>query len=334
MFRYSKNSIGGATVKKTKAICVILCLTVLISLSGCGFIHGITSRTLELDLLTSKGEKANLDITNKVLNAFNEKDSNALKSLLCLRTQELTDIDKQICDTFDFFNGNVTSFNKEVEGSENDSKEDGEQTFLGRSWSVNEIYTDTGESYELYIRQAVIDKNDKSREGISEIDITNKDGTELIIGYSWPSYYSDAQDLSVKVIKALSEKDTASLKSVFCSKTQTAADFDNQIQSAFDFFKGKATFGKVGTSNGHDLYDGKHDFRTTVADKEVVNNHAPICTFITVHNENIETDASKIYKLEFYAYLLNNGDETYQGISQITITSNDGKKLVIGEKLD
>jgi hypothetical protein len=44
---------------------------------------------------------------------------------------------------------------------------------------------------------------------------------------------------------------------------------------------------------------------------------------ITVQNENIETDAGEIYKLEFYGYLLYTDDVTYQGISQITIISDN-----------
>ena len=63
-------------------------------------------------------------------------------------------------------------------------------------------------------------------------------------------------------------------------------------------------------------------------------NGKPTRTSITVINENIETDANKTYKIEFHANLLYIGDETRKGITQIIITDGEGKKIVIGERLD
>lgn len=301
----------------------------LMILQGCGLLQS------RLNLLESEVNSANnykLEITNNVLNCFSEGDETALKALLCAKTQGLTDNDEQIQKGFDLFKGKVISFNEDLLGSEDESIEYGKTTLLERSWGVEDIVTDLGDEYEINIHAYVIDEGDKKREGISEITITCSNGTEFQIGYQWPSYYSDGSEMSYKVITAFSEKDIAGLKSLLCTKTLDMVDINKQINTGFNFFEGKATMGKV---DGKDIvYDGNHDYNTTVSDDEVVINNEPTRTSINVFNDNIETDTGKIYTLEFYAYLLYTDDKSYESISQITITSDDGTKQVIGEKLD
>jgi hypothetical protein len=124
------------------------------------------------------------------------------------------------------------------------------------------------------------------------------------------------------------------LKETLCSITLENDDIDLQIQNAFDFFNGEAILGKAYWSNGEEYYDGDYDFHTTVKDDEIVENHEPIRTYLTVLNENIMTDADEIYTMKFYAYYLYTENEDYEWISQIEIISDDGEKIIIGEKLD
>lgn len=51
--------------------------------------------------------------------------------------------------------------------------------------------------------------------------------------------------MSYKVIKAFSESDMEGLKSMLYDKALEIADIDDQIQTGFSFFEGKATMGKV-----------------------------------------------------------------------------------------
>lgn len=319
-------------MKILKVICAILSCAMVMLLPGCSFFDRISTRVKMLGSEVTNMKRSNLEITKDVLNCFSENDAKALKALLCAKTQGLTDIDEQILAGFDLFKGRVTSFNEHILGYEGDSTENGKTTLLERSWNVENIVTDVGGVYEIFINAYIIYENDKNREGISQITITSIDGTELKIGYKWPSYYNEGRDMSYKVIKAFSENDMDGLKSMFCAKTSEIVDIDAQIQAGLSFFEGKATMGKVEGKNT--VYDGNHDYRTSVSDDEIVKNDKPTRTSITVLNENIETDASKIYKIEFYAYLLYIGDETCKGISQIIIISDDGRKQVIGERLE
>ncbi len=314
-----------------KVICAILSCAMVMLSSGCSFFD-IPTRGKMLDSEVTNMKKSNLEITKDVLNCFSGKDAKALKTLLCEKTQGLTDIHEQILAGFDLFKGKVTSFNEYVSGYEGDSTENGRKTLLERSWNVEDIVTDVGGVYKISINAYITNEDDKKKEGISQITITCSDGKKLEIGYKWPSYYSEGRDMSCKVIKAFSENDMDGLKSMLCAKTLGKVDIDAQIRAGLSFFEGKATKGKV--EGEYTVYDGNHDYHTSVSDDEIVKNNKPTRTSITVLNENIETDASKIYKIEFYAYLLCIDDETCKGISQIIITGDDGRKHVIGERLD
>ncbi len=130
-----------------------------------------------------------------------------------------------------------------------------------------------------------------------------------------------------KEYKAISEENLDGLKELFCAKSLENNDIEDQMQSGFKFFKGKATFGEVKPG----FFDGNHDFCAEVKDEETIENYKPVRTYISVFCKNIETDTNKIYTLEMYAYLLNT-DQEYEGISQIII--RDGTyECVIGEKL-
>ena len=124
------------------------------------------------------------------------------------------------------------------------------------------------------------------------------------------------------------------LKSVFCKKTLDSINIDQQIQDAFNFFKGTYTQGKVKGLFGTEYVDGNHDYHTTVSDNETVQNHEPTSTSIFVVNKNIQTDIGKTYQVEFYAYLLNNNEKAFEGVSQIKIINDKGDKFIIGKKVD
>lgn len=307
-------------------VLIVSCVMVMALLSACG--------SGRLDILYSdmaNMEKSNLEITNDVLGCFSENDAEGLKVLLCAKTQGLTDIDEQILTAFDFFEGEVISFDDYLLGYESESTENGKTTFLERSWNIKDIITNEGAAYNIFINVYSICKDDKNREGISQITITRSDDTELKIGYEWPVYYDEGRDMASKVINAFSENNMDDLKYMLCSKTLEMTYIEAQIQMGLEFFEGEATKGKVEGKNI--TYDGRHDYHTSVSDDEIVQNGEPISTSITVFNENIETDAGKIYEIEFYAYLLNTDDETYEGISQIIISSDDGRECVIGERV-
>ncbi|WP_185741146.1 DUF5104 domain-containing protein [Clostridium sp. KNHs216] len=317
-------------MKLHKVICFLLSCSIII-LSGCSLLPGIQSRAEMLTSEVADEDKANLKTTQDVLNCFSKKDIKALKALLCPKTQRLTDTDHQILAAFKFFDGEVTFFNKDVTGNQEDDTEYGKKVLLTRGWNIEDVLTTVGKKYSIYIHTYNICDADKSREGITDITVTS--GVKnLKIGYSWPLYDSDGNDLSYKLVDAFSDHSMNGIKSMLCPKSSKMADIETQIEDGLNFFKGNATEGVV--KGNSLLYDGDHDYHTTVSDDETVKNGKPTRTSITVINENIETDANKTYKIEFHANILYTGDETRKGITQIIIIDGEGKRIVIGERLD
>lgn len=304
------------------------------ALSGCNIFSDIVSYRLKmLDLETANADKSNLEISQKVLKYLSKSDAKGLKTLFCEKTQNLADTNNQILSAFDFFKGKVISFNENVMGYEGDSTEYGIKTLLERSWTVEKIVTDKGGRYEINIFQYVIYKEDENREGITKIVISNSKGAESVIGYSWPEHIDDANEMSWKIVDIFEKKDLKALKNMFCAKTLKLDGIDKQIQLALDFFEGKPTNGVIGKVDGQDISDGSHDYNISVIDHETVKNSLPTSTSIEVLINNIETDIGKVYEIKYFAYLLCIDKKNIEGISQMIISSNDGKKQIIGKKI-
>jgi hypothetical protein len=296
------------------------------------------SRLKTLNLETTKADEFKIRISRDVLDCFSDKKVENLKKLLCFKTQELIGIDEQILKSFNLFEGTVISFNEHIMGYEGKSTEYGKITRLERSWNIENIKTDLDKTYKISIDVYEIYDDDKSREGITRI-VIKSDDNEQIIGYEWPSYYNSGRDMSSKIVKKFDERDMNGLKEMFCRKTLKISDIDQQIRSAIDFFEGRATFGKVNES----IYDGRRNYHISVNENENVLNNKPVSTFIEVHIENVETSENgiatpvnlpgKTFEIKFYAYLLNEDNKSYEGISQMIITNNDGQERIIGNSL-
>lgn len=323
---------GDVLMDKFKKMYIVLVLVIVTALlPGCNI---VSSRLRQLNEETANVSRSNLETSNSILDCFSQNDIEGLKALLCIKTQALSDIDEQIQKCIEFFGGTVDSFGDISSGYEGESTSDGKTTLLERSWSILDIANENGETYEIYISAWIICEEDTDREGIAKIILTrNSDGEALEIGYKWPMHYDEGRDLSVEVVNAFSEHDIDGLTALLCAKTLEIENIDEQIEAATNFFEGMATNGKVETRDGSNLYDGRHSYRTSVGDYEVVENYEPIHTSITVFIENIETDSDHIYTIEYYSFLLD-ADDGSEGVSQIIITDEDGIERVIGEKIE
>lgn len=309
------------------AICVCLSAGIIVMTSGCGVAKKIANSVLDSTQLPT-----NLEISQEVLDYFENDSAEDLKELLCNKTKGIDGIDKQIQDGFDFFEGNVISFDENVLSSEEKSVDHGTTDELCRTLHIEDIKTDAGKTYKLIVDVNLIYLSDEDRKGITFILISDVDTDEdFKIGYSWPDHYLDGVQLSCKILHALGEDDSETLKDLMCEKVLEKSDIDKQIDAAFDFFEGEATMGRVDEDGIR--YDGNHDFKSNVVDYEVIDGNEPIRTSVYVYSYNIETDADRIYKLEFYADLFNQYNEEYEGVSQITVLDEDDNKVVIGRSL-
>lgn len=314
-------------IRLKKAICIVLSCLMIMLMSGCGAISKVIKRALD-----SSKQPTNLEISQNILDCFDNEDVQGLKELLCPKTQGMEDIDKQIREGFDFLDGKVVSFDENVSNDESESVDHGTTEKLSHTLHIEDITTDTGGTYKLYVSINLIYIEDEDREGITVITIVNKDNnTTFQIGYTWPDHHTEGRKISTEIVEALGEGDLEALKYTLCEETSEIPDIDEQIQAAFDFFEGEALIGEV--EGGPYKYDGNHDFKTTVSDDEVIKRYEPVSTSVYVYCTNIETNADRVYELEFYAYLLCDEHEEYEGVSQITICDEHGNKVIIGDKI-
>ena len=319
----------------SKPLRAFLCaITITGLLSGCSPLPNIPSRLRMLDEETASARKSKLEISQQVLKCFDEKNADALKSLFCERTQNLTDIDEQIRSGLALISGKTTSFDEHILGLgyEGSHTSNGRITELERSWDIGAIETDENQKFEISVDMYNIYEKDTTREGITRLVITLEDEIEFTIGYKWPSYYTDGRDLSSKIVTAFSDDNFDGLKRLFCQQSQEISDIDEQIETALLFFDGAAIRGRPNPDSRE--YNGTRDYHPIVSDSEIVENNKPIHTSITVQIENIETFAGRTYEIEYDSYLLCRDNWKLEGISQMIIRCDDGTEVVIGDRVE
>jgi hypothetical protein len=146
-----------------------------ILLIGCSGVNPWIEQRLEmLGELTTASKEGSLEISQNIVKCFNENNVQGLKTLLCNKTQNLSDIDEQIQAGFDIINGNIISFDEnDLNVSEGQSISNGTTTKLDRIWSINDITTDSSETYSISVRINIIYEEDKAREGITELIVSD-----------------------------------------------------------------------------------------------------------------------------------------------------------------
>ena len=133
----------------------------------------------------------------EIMKAFDEKNFNGLKSLFCAETLAIPDIDNKIKSAIDFYEGVANDgWYKPIFGQESyDGNRDwqcsvsdeatisnGEPTSIFISVLITNIKTDVGKRYEINACFFLINTDNETQEGISQIIITRNDGEKHVIG--------------------------------------------------------------------------------------------------------------------------------------------------------
>lgn len=313
-------------MKKNKIIGGLSVLSLMIFLSGCRVLD-IADNLIDNIKQESK-LPTNLETAQELVNCFNNEDASALKEMLCQRSQELDDIDEQIQDAFDFIEGNITSFDENVTGSEGKSTEYGTTTKLDRFFSIDDIVTYAEQEYSIYVSENLIYQNDSKREGITQITIENEsDESEVKIGYCWQEFYKEGRRIASGIADALGERDKQAFSELLSESLRSKSATQENIEETIECFDGKPYFGKV-PDDGLE-YDGKHDIHVTVKEEETVKCGEPICIKLDIHCENIETDTGRIFTSEIEAYIQNDENPELIGITKFKLSDEKGNRVMI-----
>lgn len=120
-------------------------------------------------------------IGDEIIRCLNEDDTEGLKDVFCAETQTSKDLEDQIQDGMDFFDGKVEShFDAGVDGGH--VVQDGETVEQDYSIRYDNLKLDNGKIYTIIAVGYFICEEDLDVVGVSEIDIYDKDGNVCKIG--------------------------------------------------------------------------------------------------------------------------------------------------------
>lgn len=327
-------------MRLAKIICVFLCSTILLTtLTGCANLKEALRLNLEVSRfeknVLTQWEKEQLDepmavsakskeeVTEALLDALSAHDAESLKAMLCIKTQEMSDIDQQIQEVFNHFNGTVISRDDYLSGSEGSSINYGRVLSEERRWFVTDILTDTGDEYEIIIHQYLSAYSYPTREGIVQLNIRHKNDMETIIGYEWTDYYAVARSEAHDIVQMMSDGE---LTDYWCQRALQLPNIQQQFDAGVNFIEGVPYF-----RNGNKPMREMRDIRTSYVQEEDVANHEATRVYLELHVENIETDADRIYEMDIYLYYINTLEPELAGIMKIVLYDEAGNSCVIGE---
>ena len=114
-----------------------------------------------------------------------------------------------------------------------------------------------------------------------------------------------------KMLKALSENDKETIKSMFSKKVKKRKELDKEIDKAMEFFEGKVLEYYSGVSGGDELE---------------VDNGKTTYFSLSIQIKSIKTDANKTYSIYGLYYVVNDDDPDSIGLRYISIYDDTNEK--------
>lgn len=131
---------------------------------------------------TSKEQRI---IAEEILNYVSQDDTESLKNMFCKKVLDYhSSIDNDITEAMSFFDGSVTSYDKESRIYDSDEQviENGKQVKIATSATIKNIKTEKNHIYTIKFYNYLIFEQHPDRVGISEIIITDEKGSVCKIG--------------------------------------------------------------------------------------------------------------------------------------------------------
>ena len=148
-----------------KKIKVILCM----NLTGCG---KLMSRGERLTRELGSDQQISDQIMEEIVTALDARDADALKEQFSEEALgEATDLDQQIADLMNFYQGKKQSFEGHASSSTHTKYgEDVEKSFIGHYTLVTDK-----ETYQVMYDYKVIDKKNRDKEGMYQLELVTQE---------------------------------------------------------------------------------------------------------------------------------------------------------------
>lgn len=170
---------GLITMKK---ILVLNLIFLLVMLTGCNFNN--SDETDELDLHTSERKEESeycREILDEVIRCLDEDDSEALKEMFSEHCKSKCDLDSDIEEAFDFYQGKLVSLEEYTYGRASCSVEYGYFSYKSGEPEYMKVTTTENEEYKIRVDVVLVDDNDTSNIGVRCINIINKKSSEMFV---------------------------------------------------------------------------------------------------------------------------------------------------------
>lgn len=284
-------------------------------------------------------EEKSLEICETVSTALKEQDIPALKALFCDRVQSTHDLDTELQELFAFFEGNIVSYG-EIDAGLNNGRLHSASNLMHVN-HIEDVRTDSGKMYTLYIRHYLNWKDDSNANadligihdirvvpiqeetGASETEEVGRAGElfETIIPKEIPGEYrqidagafSDEcrQITSGNILLALKERNTQAFYDLFADEVQNEQLYSD-IESAVAFIDGEILYysviwGGTGSKTTEDGYITKYGEEVDIYD--------------------ITTDTGAMYEISYFAYHIYNDSPEKQGVHYMEIKRVDPQIL-------
>ena len=150
-----------------KCVLVVLILFLIISVSGC-----VPSGYVSEDLESYKQAR-------EILRCLDEEDVEGLKNLFCEKVASTHDLDKEIAEAMEFYQGKHESYSNILEGG-GSSIRDGEYLDYHLGYWITDIETDKKKVYDIDTHSYLIYKEDTDFVGITYITIIDREADKQV----------------------------------------------------------------------------------------------------------------------------------------------------------
>lgn len=150
-----------------KKIQVILTFIIILNLSACS-LNDEKSKTTHEQIS---------EIGESIITGLQNKDKDALVALFSKNIDKRYNLEKEIEESFAFFDSNIIDYNKDIFGSAGGGRSTPEEGWVereGGGW-IEEIKTQSGTTYTISYKVCLLDKEDEDNVGVTGIRIVNED---------------------------------------------------------------------------------------------------------------------------------------------------------------
>ena len=126
-------------------------------------------------------------ISDEIVRCFDEKDAEGLKSMFCRNSIVYYDIDSEIQNAFDLYEGESVSYKIYSNGGWSGGYDNGICVDKHSTPEIKYIKTNCGKEYTIGFCTYEIYESDAGRVGIGVIGLQDEEGNEIAVigGYGW-----------------------------------------------------------------------------------------------------------------------------------------------------